>query len=137
MKRMLQRSQKLIQIVQTFTLITCLTLISGCSSVKDLQIFTKEVERTPLNLDAPKPLSMNKLDWIIITEENYKEVFDKLRKENKSAVLFGLTDDGYETLSLNFAQVRKYIILNQNVIKKYKDYYEGNKDDKSTQKPPK
>ena len=137
MKRMLQRSQKLIQIVQTFTLITCLTLISGCSSVKDLQIFTKEIERTPLNLDASKPLSMEKLDWIIITEENYKEVFDKLRKQNKSAVLFGLTDDGYETLSLNFAQVRKYIILNQNVIKKYKDYYEGNKDDKSTQKPSK
>jgi hypothetical protein len=93
-----------------------------------LQIFTKEIERTPLNLDASKPLSMEKLDWIIITEENYKEVFDKLRKQNKSAVLFGLTDDGYETLSLNFAQVRKYIILNQNVIKKYKDYYEGNKD---------
>ena len=102
--------------------------ISGCSSVKDLQIFTKEVERTPLNLDAPKPLSMNKLDWIIITEENYKEVFDKLRKENKSAVLFGLTDDGYETLSLNFAQVRKYIILNKNILQKYKDYYEGKKD---------
>ena len=90
-----------------------------------------------MNLDASKPLSMEKLDWIIITEENYKEVFDKLRKQNKSAVLFGLTDDGYETLSLNFAQVRKYIILNKNVIKKYKDYYEGNKDDKSTQKPPK
>jgi hypothetical protein len=102
-----------------------------------LQIFTKEIERTPLNLNESKPLSMEKLDWIIITEENYKEVFDKLRKQNKSAVLFGLTDDGYETLSLNFAQVRKYIILNQNVIKKYKDYYEGNKDDKSTQKPPK
>jgi len=109
-------------------LLISLTLISGCSSVKDLQIFTKEIERTPLNLDAPKPLAMDKLNWIIITEENYKEVFDQLKKQNKSAVLFGLTDDGYETLAVNFAQVRKYIILNQSVLKKYKDYYEGNKD---------
>jgi hypothetical protein len=109
-------------------LLISLTLISGCSSVKDLQIFTKEIERTPLNLDAPKPLAMDKLNWIIITEENYKEVFDKLKKRNKSVVLFGLTDDGYETLAVNFAQVRKYIILNQNVLKKYKDYYEGKKD---------
>tara|TARA_R110000765_G_scaffold320175_1_gene412195 strand:+ start:15 stop:428 length:414 start_codon:yes stop_codon:yes gene_type:complete len=129
MKRMLQKSHKLIQSALTLPiLLISLTLISGCSSVKDLQIFTKEIERTPLNLDAPKPLTMDKLNWIVITEENYKEVFDKLKKHNKSVVLFGLTDDGYETLAVNFAQVRKYIILNQNVLKKYKDYYEGKKD---------
>tara|TARA_R110000824_G_scaffold26710_1_gene91548 strand:- start:146 stop:493 length:348 start_codon:yes stop_codon:yes gene_type:complete len=105
-----------------------LTVISGCSSVKELQIFTKVVERTPLNLDAPEPLKLEKIKWIIITEENYKDVFNKLKKENKNAVLFGLTDGGYETLAVNFAQVRKYIILNQSVLKKYKDYYEGKKD---------
>ena len=81
-----------------------------------------------MNLDAPDPLKLEKIKWIIITEENYKDVFNKLKKENKNAVLFGLTDGGYETLAVNFAQVRKYIILNQNVLKKYKDYYEGKKD---------
>jgi hypothetical protein len=50
-----------------------------------------------LNLDAPKALKMEQLDWIIITEENYKQVFDDLKKKNKDVVLFGLTDDGYET----------------------------------------
>jgi len=81
-----------------------------------------------LNLDAPKALKMEQLDWIIITEENYKQVFDDLNKKNKDVVLFGLTDDGYETLAVNFAQVRKYIILNKNILQKYKDYYEGKKD---------
>ena len=126
---MLQRSQKLIQNAGILLiLLISLTLISGCSSVKDLQIFTKEVERTPLNLDAPKALKMEQLDWIIITEENYKQVFDDLKKKNKDVVLFGLTDDGYETLAVNFAQVRKYIILNKNILQKYKDYYEGEED---------
>ena len=81
-----------------------------------------------MNLDAPKALKMEQLDWIIITEENYKQVFDDLKKKNKDVVLFGLTDDGYETLAVNFAQVRKYIILNKNILHKYKDYYEGKKD---------
>ncbi len=81
-----------------------------------------------MNLDAPKALKMEQLDWIIITEENYKQVFDDLKKKNKDVVLFGLTDDGYETLAVNFAQVRKYIILNKNILQKYKDYYEGKKD---------
>ena len=103
-------------------------VVSGCSSVKDLQVFTKEVERTPLNLAEPPALKMEELDWIIINEENYAKVFDDLKKKNKDVVLFGLTDEGYEKLAVNFAQVRKYIILNKSILKKYKDYYEGKKD---------
>ena len=38
-----------------------------------------------------------------------------------------LTDDDYEKLAINFAQVRKYIILSRSVLQKYKDYYEGKK----------
>ena len=132
---MLQRSQRLIQnaLVLPILLIS-LTAISGCSSVKELEIFTKEIERTPLNLNAPQALEMEELDWIIITEENYKQVFDDLKKKNKDVVLFGLTDDGYETLAVNFAQVRKYIILNKSILQKYKDYYEGKKDGEETRK---
>lgn len=105
---------------------------SGCSSIKEIEIFSKPVERAPLNLDSPPPVKLEKVEWIVITEENYKEVFDKLKEQGKDIVLFGLTDDGYETLAINFAQVRKYIILNNSVLQKYKDYYEESKDAKDT-----
>ena len=45
-----------------------------------LKIFTKEVKKTPLNIDEPAPLPMNKVDWVIITKDNYEEVFEKLKK---------------------------------------------------------
>ena len=106
----------------------CLTVTSGCSSIKELEIFTKEIKRTPLNLDYPEALKLEGIDWIIINKDNYEQVFEKLQKGNKDIVLFGLTDDGYEQLAINFAQVRKYIILNRNVLMKYKDYYEGTED---------
>ena len=126
---MLLRNRRSIQNALSLPiLLISLMVVSGCSSVKDLQVFTKEVERTPLNLAEPPALKMEKLDWIIINEENYAKVFADLKKKNKDVVLFGLTDDGYETLAVNFAQVRKYIILNKNILKKYKDYYEGKKD---------
>ena len=49
---------------------TSLTVISGCSSIKELEIFTKEVKRIPLNLDEPNPLKLGKVDWVVINNNN-------------------------------------------------------------------
>ena len=76
-------------------------------------------------------LKMDEVKWIIVTEQNYKKVFDELRKNNKDVVVFGLTDDNYEVLSMNFAQVRNYIILQGNALKKYKEYYENGTEETS------
>jgi len=105
-----------------------LTVISGCSSIKELEIFKKEVKRAPLDLPLPYPIKLDNINWIVITQKNYEKVFEDLKKNKKDVVLFGLTDDGYEQLAINFAQVRKYIILNRNVLMQYKKYYEGDKD---------
>ena len=105
-----------------------LLLLNGCAGIKALEILTQEVERQPLDIDADDTLVMENIEWYIITEENYKEIFDELKKNNKDPVIFGVTYDGYETLSVNFANIRNYIIMNRNVIKLYKDYYEGEED---------
>ena len=68
---------------------------------------------------------MSKVNWILITEDNYADVFAELKGKNTDGVLFGLTDDGYETLSKNFAQIRAYIIKQNEIIKQYKNYYEN------------
>jgi hypothetical protein len=105
-----------------------LLLLNGCAGIKALEVLTQEVERQPLNVDADEILVMEDIEWYIITEENYKEIFDELKKNKKDPVIFGVTDEGYETLSVNFANIRNYIIMNRNVIKLYKEYYEGEED---------
>ena len=105
-----------------------LLLLNGCSGIKALEVLTQEVERQPLDIDADDILVMEDIEWYIITEENYKEIFDELKKNKKDPVIFGVTDEGYETLSVNFANIRNYIIMNRNVIKLYKEYYEGEED---------
>jgi hypothetical protein len=125
---------KLIQSVLILPILTLFLIISGCSQVKQLEIFKQEVKRAPLNLEGPPPLKMENIDWIIVTEDNYKKVFEDLKKKKKDVVIFGLTDDGYEVLSMNNAQVRNYIILQGYVLKKYKEYYENGTEETSSGK---
>ena len=113
-------------------LMLCL-LLSGCSGVKQLEIFKTEVEREKLNLKKPTALELEQLRWIIITSENAEEVFAKLEAEGIDPVLFGLTDKDFQLIAKNFAQIRNQLKVTNELLDKYKEYYEGdleNKDEK-------
>ena len=113
-------------------LMLCL-LLSGCSGVKTLEIFKKEVEREKLNLDKPTPLELENLRWIIINSNNAEEVFKKLEESGIDPVLWGLTDKDFELLAKNFARIRNQMKITNDLLDKYKEYYEGdleNKDEK-------
>ena len=121
---MLQRSLKSTQSVLVLLILSTF-LISGCSSVKQLEIFKTEVPREPLALPQPLTPKLEEIKWTIITSENAEEVFEKLKAGGVDPVLFGLTDDGYEALSKNFAQIRAYMLQQDEIIKSYKEYYES------------
>ncbi len=99
-------------------------LISGCASTSQLEIFTKEVERVPLNVDLPPVIVLEQINWKIINEGNQEEVFAELKKANIDPVLFGLTDEDYELLQKNNVQMRNQIIRYRQIIEAYKQYYE-------------
>ena len=128
---MLRRNLKLIgSVLVSLILITFLT---SCSGVKKLEIFKQEVEREKLNLNKPTPLELENLRWIIITSNNAEEVFKKLEEQGIDPVLWGLTDKDFELLAKNFAQIRNQLKITNDLLDKYKEYYEGdleNKDEK-------
>ena len=105
-------------------------LISGCSSVKQLEVLNTEVERAPLNLPNPQTPKLEDIKWIIITSENAAEVFAKMQEQGKDPVLFGISDDDYELLAKNFAQIRAYMIQQGSTLEQYREYYEA--DDSTT-----
>ena len=115
---------KLIRNVLPLLILTTF-LISSCSSVKQLEVFKTEVPRTKLDLPDPETPRIQDLNWIIITSENADEVFAKLKEQNIDPVLFGLTDDDYETLAVNFAQIRAYMIKQKLTLDQYRKYYES------------
>ena len=115
------------------TAITLPLLVSGCagfgwrSDVKPVEIQTRAVERTPLNLKTPEPFRAREIEWIIITPENAESVWKRLKESNTDVVLFAVTDDGYETLALTMAELRNIIAQQRAIILKYKEYYEPGK----------
>ena len=102
-------------------------LLSSCAAgVKVIDTYTIEKKREPLALEDPKPLDLQDIDWIIITKDNADEVFEKIKNDkNGDYALFALTDNGYEKLALNFADIRNKIAEQRQIILSYKDYYES------------
>ena len=116
-------------------LLTAITLplfVSGCSvlgwrsDVQPIEIQKRAIERTPLRLPDASPLKSRELEWIVVTPDNAETVWQRLRDANTDLVLFALTDDGYETLALNMAELRNFIAQQRGIILKYRDYYEPN-----------
>ena len=102
-------------------------LLSSCAAgVKVIDTYKIEKKREPLDLNMPTPLELQDVDWIIITKENADEVFEKIKNEkNGDYALFALTDNGYEKLALNFADIRNKIAEQRQIILSYKEYYES------------
>ena len=129
---MLQRSLKsILSVLVSLILITSLT---SCSGVKQLEIFKTEVEREKLNLKKPTPLELEQLQWIIITSENAEEVFTRVEEAGIDPVLFGLTDKDFELLAKNFARIRNQLKITNDLLDKYKEYYEGDLEEKDDKK---
>jgi len=119
---MLQRNLKLIQNVLVLLILSI--FLTNCAGVKKLEIFKEEVPRAKLNLEKPTPLELENLRWIIITSENADEVFKKLEEQGIDPVLWGLTDKDFELLAKNFARIRNQLKITNDLLDKYKEYYE-------------
>ena len=118
-------------ILSVLALLILTTFLTSCSSVRQLDVFKTEVERVPLDLPNPETPQLEELKWTIITSKNAEEVFAKMKEQGKDPVLFGLSDDDYELLSKNFAQIRAYMIQQGMTLEQYREYYEPKESEKS------
>ena len=99
--------------------------LTSCSNnVKEIAVTTVEVSKTPLNLPNPEPLELGAVEWIILTKNNAAEIFEAIKAAGGEAVVFAITDEGYEQLSLNFSDIRNLIAEQRQIILSYREYYE-------------
>jgi len=102
-----------------------LTLLVGCTSTpRQIEISAKPIDKPELILPPIEPLRLKDVEWVVINQDNYQEVFNKLLEDRKDPVLIGLTDDGYEVLSTNISDIMTLIAQQKQIITAYKNYYE-------------
>jgi len=109
--------------------ILCIVMMSSASCSlfkpkKEIIIKKVEISKPALNIDYPEAVKLSDVHFFVVTPENQKAIFDEMKKRNYSLVLFGLTDDDYKSMSINFLKIRNYVSEQHEIIKKYKLYYE-------------
>jgi len=79
----------------------------GCSATEYKAV---PVERERLSISRPAPIKMEPLKFRVLTYE--KKAY------------FCLDSEGYKNLSINTERITNYIILQNQILTKYQDYYE-------------
>lgn len=106
-----------------------LLVLSGCaSSPQRLEVSASPIPKPELVLPKSDRISARPVEWIVITPENYQEVFDKLSKSGRPIVLFALTDKGYENISLNLSDIRAFMQQQKAIIAAYENYYKASEE---------
>lgn len=115
--------------MKTLAIALSFLLLTGCAMD---QVFVKPeiVEKPPLVLVEPEPINQLPLEWHVITKGNLEKKLAEIEKENGTVVLFALTAEGYQALSMNAADARRYIRQLNKHLEAMKKYYEPKTEEK-------
>lgn len=107
-------------VIKLSTIVLAISLLAGCSFApfkRDVVVIS--VPRAELNLPDVDLLTMDPLEWTIITEDNVLLIF----KEGEVRAYYAVTADGYESLSVNNAKVIMLLRQHKAIIAAYETYY--------------
>ena len=103
-------------------LLMSLTLM-GCGMMPEPKVVTvTKTVRTQVPIQArPKQVQLNDVKIYVVSKVNYKEFIKEYEKKNGGDSYIALSVKDYENLSLNFAELRRYIEQQKQII----IYYEN------------
>ena len=103
---------------------------SACSSLQPV----KEIVTVPTVVDSPQieapairivprpdPVELKNADIVVVTEGNIDEVIQRVRTEQGDFVLYAMTAQSFESLALNFEQIKKFIEEQNAIILYYEE----------------
>ena len=61
-------------------------------------------------------MTMNDIYFYVVTEQNFEEFKQRFIKENGDFLLYALSVRDYETLAINMAEIKRYILQQKQII---------------------
>ena len=99
--------------------------MTGCSVFRKPEevVVTNTVIKAPdIPLQpSPRPINMIDIKWYTVTTDNIDEFEKNFENDNGDLVFFAISVPHYQNLSLNLAEIRRYIEQQQSII----IYYEN------------
>ena len=108
-------------------------IVSSCTSwpkFTQIEVQTVEVERNIPLQNRPRQLNLSNITWYVVTEENFEEFKKRYEKENGMFLFYVISVRDYETLSLNMAEIKRYIEQQKQIIIYYEKAIVPEKEEK-------
>ena len=107
--------------------------VSSCASwpkFTQIEVQTVEVERNIPIQNRPRQLNLSNITWYVVTKENFEEFKKRYEKENGMFLFYVINVRDYETLSLNMAEIKRYIEQQKQIIIYYEEAIVPEKEEK-------
>ena len=112
-------------------LFLALLLVSGCSilgssrdipEVKPIEVVTVVKQAPTYHPPLPNQIDPVPVEWTVLTPELMQEYLDDLNEGNAPTnAWYALTTKGYEHLSTNMAEVKRYLRQVLSILKYYRE----------------
>jgi hypothetical protein len=104
-----------------------LLMLAACQTTDGPKVLVapEMIERPKIVLPPISPAQQSNVEWHVITKQNATDKIKTIEEKQGSVTLFALTAQGYQNLSMNVAELRRYIQQQNAVISAMKDYYEA------------
>lgn len=115
---------RLINYGMIWSLLLATLLLSGCSTFMPepkVVTVTKVVERNIPTVPHPKQVQLNDVKIYVVSKENYDEFVADFEAKNGADAYIAISVKDYENLSLNFAELRRYIEQQKQIILYYEE----------------
>ena len=104
-----------------------LLMISACSSFREKEIVTVPtvVEKVEIPaptiqiVNRPDPVKMKDADIVVVTENNLEDFINRIKGTQGEFVLYSMTASSFESLALNFEEIKRFIEEQNQIILYY------------------
>ena len=96
-----------------------LLVISGCTTVPEIQERIVYVPKEIPVKERPEAVDLHGVEWYVVTSDNVEEFLAEYQDKTGDTVFFAISVPHYENLSLNLAELRRYIEAQQGIIVYY------------------
>ncbi len=83
---------------------------------------TPEIDAPAIRIvPRPKPVELKNADIVVVTEANLEAVVERIKTEQGDFVLYAMTAQSFESLALNFEQIKQFIEEQNAIILYYEE----------------
>tara|TARA_R100001530_G_scaffold69456_1_gene49300 strand:- start:111 stop:500 length:390 start_codon:yes stop_codon:yes gene_type:complete len=124
---------------KTAIIVSLALIVSGCSMIqpkaKPVSVTTIAKQQPMYHPPLPMEVQMDPVDWEILTPEIMQLYLDNLKKgDAPKRAFYSLSSKEYEHLSMDMADITRYIKEILGIVKFYRDYDKEEEEEEPTKR---